>query len=337
MYKLKQIPEDFIVKEISNLKLENSGKYLYFKLKKKERNTMDAIKEIAKKLNIREKNIGFAGSKDRQAVTEQLISIFGKSKESVLTTKINNVSLEYLGNAHQPISLGDLEGNYFEIVVRDLDETINIDDKIKLIPNYFDEQRFSQNNVKIGKHLLKKEFKEALVLIDNHYSNQHLNNIPNDFIGALNKMPSRLLRIYINAYQSYLWNETLRIYLEKNETITKTVKYSLSSFAFVENKDLFEDLKIPIVGFNNDLIEGEFFEIIKSLMDKESITYKDFIIRQMPELSLEGEFRKAFVEIKGLNIGAFESDELNPGKHKVKIIFSLPKGSYATMVMRALF
>ncbi|MFH1275791.1 MAG: tRNA pseudouridine(13) synthase TruD, partial [Candidatus Woesearchaeota archaeon] len=72
------------------------------------------------------------------------------------------------------------------------------------------------------------------------------------------------------------------------------------------------------------------------LIKKENIDYKDFIIKQIPELSLEGEERQAFVEIKDLEIGKLEQDELNNNKNKIKIKFSLSKGSYATMVIRKL-
>jgi TruD family tRNA pseudouridine synthase len=83
MYLLKQLPEDFVVIEIPSAKTEKQGKYLYFWMKKKGRNTLDVVKELARRLRIREKDIGFAGSKDKQAVTEQMISIAGMKKEEI--------------------------------------------------------------------------------------------------------------------------------------------------------------------------------------------------------------------------------------------------------------
>src|SRR3989344_4228263 len=67
MYKLKQVPEDFVVIEIPALQKEKQGKYLYFWMKKKGFNTIDAVKEVARQLRIKEKQIGFAGSKDRKS------------------------------------------------------------------------------------------------------------------------------------------------------------------------------------------------------------------------------------------------------------------------------
>ena len=56
MYILKQIPEDFIVKEVRTLKLSD-GRFAYLKVKKKSRNTLDVVKEISKLLNIPDKKI----------------------------------------------------------------------------------------------------------------------------------------------------------------------------------------------------------------------------------------------------------------------------------------
>ena len=77
MYKIKQIPEDFIVNEVIDIKLNPKGSYSYFILKKKDYATPAAIEKIARFLNIPVKKVGYAGAKDRRAVTTQLISIEG--------------------------------------------------------------------------------------------------------------------------------------------------------------------------------------------------------------------------------------------------------------------
>jgi tRNA pseudouridine13 synthase len=329
MYILKQIPEDFMVTEISNVKVLGQGKYLYLNLKKTNRNTLDCVKEIAKQLNIKEKDVGFAGSKDKHAVTSQLVSVRGISKEKISKVKIDHCELNILGFGNKPISLGDLEGNSFEITIRDLEEfTIN---QTNFVANYFDEQRFSVHNVDIGRHLVKKEFKEAVKLMDDNRADGHLEKHGKDFIGAMQKLPKRLLMMYVHAYQSYLWNETLGEYLKKNSKISKEVSYSLGKFVFVDEK---LDLKIPLIGFNDTLVTEETKEIITGIMKKEKLKHSDFVIKQIPELSMEGDMRNTFVDIKDLIIGKTEKDELNFGKKKVKVFFELGKGSYATMVVR---
>ena len=71
-------------------------------------------------------------------------------------------------------------------------------------------------------------------------------------------------------------------------------------------------------------------------MQRENITSADFVIKQIKELTQMGEMRKAFIAVKDLKIGLSQNDELNKGKKKVSISFSLGKGSYATMVVRGI-
>ena len=324
MYKIKQVPEDFIVKEISNFAVEETGRYLYYKLKKKNRNTLNVVRELSRQLKIAEKQIGFAGSKDKHACTEQLISILGVSKDKIETVNIDNISLEFLGYGPEPVTLGDLQGNNFEITVRDLDQ-VNVKET-DFVENYFDEQRFSSHNSEIGRSLVKKDFKKAAKLIEDLRLKEHLSKYQNDFIGALKKLPLRLLKMYVHAYQSYLWNETVSALLQGKE-----VEYSLGKFVFAEERSYME---IPIIGFSTELDESK--EVISRIMRKESLNFSDFVIKQIPEISMEGDLRKVCVDVSDFSY-IEGNDELNDGKKKVLLKFFLPKGSYATMVVRKVF
>ena len=84
-------------------------------------------------------------------------------------------------------------------------------------------------------------------------------------------------------------------------------------------------------------MEGRIGEIIEAIMEKEGITDRDFIIRKIPEISAEGTERDMFIEVKDLEIGNLEDDELNNGKKKSRIKFFLQKGSYATEFIRQVF
>lgn len=318
MHKIKQIPEDFIVKEITKLNFNNNGKYSYYLLKKKNYTTIDAINLISKKLKLKTKYINFAGTKDKKAVTEQYISILNRQKRKF---KKKDIELKFLGKGNDRLNLGNLEGNDFIITVRNLkkDEVDlfkkNLKKNIKKIPNYFDKQRFgiNKNNHIIGKHIIKKKFKEACKLIPE--VKDYLNEKPNDFIGALRSLNKRILRIYIHAYQSYLFNETVNQYLKLKKT----------------NK------KIPIIGFGTETKIKTLKNIINKIMKKENISFHDFIIRQIPELTSEGSERDLFVNIKNFKIESIDNDELNKQKNKVKLKFTLEKGSYATNVIKFLF
>lgn len=315
MYKLKQFPEDFIVKEISNLSFKDLGKYAICLLKKRNYTTIRAIEQIARVLNKKIKDIGFAGTKDKRAITEQYISLKDVNKENIGKIKLKDIELKFVGYSDKPISLGDLERNEFIITIRNLKEKeiSNLEKKIKekcLMPNYFGKQRFSKNNVKIGKLLLKSGFKEALKLIletNPDYKEkieEYIKKKPNDFVGALRLMPKKLLILYVHAYQSYLWNKTLEEYLKINK----------------------KNVKIQLIGFGIEIENKEINKIITKIMKEEGITFRTFINKQIHEISLEGSLRDAFVEIKDLKI-------LEKGKDFLKIGFKLKKGSYATVAV----
>ena len=150
MFKFKQKPEDFKVTEKIKLDMfddpEKKGDYSYYTLTKKDQNTIDAVMIIAKAWHIKPKFINFAGTKDKNAVTEQVISISKGPKKDLY---LDNITLNYLGQGNERINLGSLEGNGFEIIV-ETDNDLNNGQilnglqvkKLTKTINYFDDQRF---------------------------------------------------------------------------------------------------------------------------------------------------------------------------------------------------
>lgn len=336
MYVIKQIPEDFRVKELFNLKIDKIGAYGIFILKKKSYTTLDAISKISEKIRIDLKDIGYAGNKDKHAVSEQYISIKNPNLSFIENLNLKDIELNFIGKSKDPISLGDLEGNEFEITVRNLvDEDIdNIDKKakkIEFIPNYFDEQRFSKDNVKIGKLLLKRKFKEAIILIDDAKMNDYVKKNKNNFIGALRLLPKKRLMIYIHSVQSYIFNETLRLLIKKG----RKMEYSLGKFIFPEKE--IKNEKIPIAGFGIQNNDDNLGKIINKLLKKIKINDRDFIFREISYLSSEGSSRDSLISTKGFTISEIGKDTINKEKYFARLKFSLGKGCYATMVVRYLF
>lgn len=335
MYKTKQTPEDFIVKEISDITFSNTGKYAYFLLKKRNYNTINAIETIANFLRISSKNIGFAGNKDKNAVTEQLISIKNGRKDFEKVS-LKDIALKYVGKGDEEIYLGGLKGNEFCITIRGMEDKKikKIEEKAKnkqiFMPNYFGEQRFSKSNHWIGKAITNRDFKKAVQLVlesnseQNERIEEHLQKQKNDFIVALKIIPFRMLKLYVHSYQSFLFNKALEEYIPMNTRGNK-INY---------------DEKIPIMGFSTELKElknNKIKNIIEKIMQEEKITERDFIIRAIPYLSSEGGERNAFIKISDFKIINVEKDELNEGKKKMVVSFSLPKGCYATVLMDFLF
>ena len=111
---LRTVPEDFIVDEIPlDRKGGASGPYLICRLTKSNWELQHAVKEIAPPVNISHRRIGWAGTKDRNARTTQLISLYKVTPEEIARLHIKDISLEGIGQSNEQLSLGDLGGNRF--------------------------------------------------------------------------------------------------------------------------------------------------------------------------------------------------------------------------------
>ncbi|HLF54993.1 MAG TPA: tRNA pseudouridine(13) synthase TruD [Candidatus Nanoarchaeia archaeon] len=304
MYVIKHIPEDFLVNEVSTVKPENEGDFLYFRLLKKDITTFAALQRISVALRVPLKSLSFAGIKDKKAITEQTCSVRGVSRDRLERLAFENMKLEFLGFGDEPVHLGDLEGNKFKIVVRSLDNLPQISSKFR---NLFGEQRFSTRNADIGRHIVKREFEQAARTIAELYPVKVQSFLDkNDWVGAIRSIQRKVLLLFVHAYQSLLWNKAVSV--SKAE-------------------------KLPIVGFGSIVTD----EVTKNILKEENLRPSDFVIREIPELSAEGSERDVWVEARDLKVGNLESDEFFSGKKKVVLEFFLPKGSYATEFIRQSF
>lgn len=343
---LKQSPEDFIVEEIplKDYSKNIAGNYAIYKLWKKNFNTEDAIHIICKKGNIKRNDIKFAGAKDRNAVTTQYISIARDKGKIVLDEE--HIKLIHIGFSDEPISLGNLVGNTFELCVRDISPEEKVRFELRaasltgtfLLPNYFDEQRFSTSNVAIGLCLLKRDFKGAVTCMkqavehEGYYEKQvisHLEVLPQDYIGALKKVPPKILLMYLHAVQSKLFNEMLAERLIKlPEGRSIPIPYSQGVLYFSTHITEYEQVAVeslPLVGFSTHPSKE-----LQQLLTLHHITPRDFIIRAIPELSIEGSVRSTMMQVTHFSANWTDESTLT-------LNFSLPKGSYATTAIKALF
>ena len=284
---IKKDPSDFKVRELIRLEYDKlAGNYAYYKLTKRNCDTLKAVELISKRLNVPIKFIGYAGNKDKYAETEQSISIPQVFRKRADIVRIDKIALEFLGCGKNRIHLGDNYGNAFEIKVYNYKKY----HPSTFFINYFGEQRFGKDNHIIGKKSLKKE------------------NVYIDF---------KRKRFCLNAYQSYLWNKCINIYLEN-----RSKKFKIGSYTFTENK--IKNIKIPLINFDTKLA-GKIGYIYSRLLEKEGITQKDFIIRHERNLISETVYRDLIVNVNNLK---FKDDILK---------FTLPKGSYATVFIQNIF
>ncbi len=187
---LKSSPEDFFVREILNQTPEGAGEHLWATVRKTGQNTHDIAKALARWAGQPVSAIGYAGLKDKFAVTIQTFSIPGNRLVSAEALSAET-GLEVL-QAQQhgtKIRKGELAGNYFEIILREVkaDKEV-LDSRMTELsergfPNYFGLQRFGRdgNNLQQARLLFKKRIR------------------PNKFLRGM----------YLSAARSYLFNDTL--------------------------------------------------------------------------------------------------------------------------------
>lgn len=321
---IKQIPEDFKVEEVIDLKLTKSGNYLVYKLTKKDWDCFKLLQTIARILNTKIKFIGYAGNKDKKAITSQYISFYKIAKARIDKLNIKDVKLEFIGYSPDRINLGDLKGNNFIITIRSLDKKVVFPTNIQL-ENYFDEQRFGNKGTThlVGKAIIQRDFRKACEILN-------LKVEGSDYIGTLRTEHRRLLRFYISSYQSYLFNKILSMYIENYKH--SKIRYILGELSISE-KDL-DNFEVPLISFDAKFVK-RIEKIANNILDEQGIKLNDFIIKEMPELIAKTVYRKAFVDVNKIKV-KFENDEMNKGKLKAVIEFFLPKGSYATLLMKRL-
>ena len=354
---IKHSSEDFIVEEIPIKEWDISGAYAIFELTKTNLNTEQAIDIIINRFHLTPGIVKYAGSKDKHAKTTQYISIPNRIGINKIQLNDTNIKLMHVGYNDEPLSLGSLKGNKFSITIRELNsdelsflnseklisETTNTSTikRTFCIPNYFDEQRFSSNNYNIGLCILKKDYKSVVKYLSENndlYSEKaksYLDKNPNDYVGTLKYIPKKTLLMFIHAVQSYLFNSALSEILlqsaKENNVDYNVLSYSVGNLVFLKNSLDYQTIEknfteLELIGFNTLNINYN----IKKLLDELNLTTRDFIIRAIPNLSVEGTTRKCIIDVEDLSIIIGESDNI------AVIKFELPKGSYATMVIKAL-
>jgi len=222
--RLKSAPEDFMVEEIgeggSVFAIDTevvrpgavSGRFVNFILQKRDWSTTSALSEIGKRLHVNHRYFSVAGNKDKVAVTVQLASVSGVSKEAILSLDIRDISINGAWLADDKVRIGALLGNRFAIRVRGaLEKEVSVTrvDRIYsglsgMFPNYFGAQRFGstrKNTHAIGFKLLKNDFEDAALSYicdsegeeagDAKAARDEL-KATNDFSKALNYFPKHL-------------------------------------------------------------------------------------------------------------------------------------------------
>ena len=143
--KLKSLPEDFEVEELSDFPMDG-GPFAVYLLTKRSLGTPEAITAISSRWNFPRRVIGYGGLKDKHAITRQWVTIQRGPRRDF---REESLSLTYQGQANRPFGPQDIVANRFHIVLRNLTEEslqqiLSVRESLSTfgIPNYYDDQRF---------------------------------------------------------------------------------------------------------------------------------------------------------------------------------------------------
>ena len=373
-FRVSEVIDTSFLANISTVQDEHH-KYPLYILEKRNIDSNHAIFEIRRKLGIKLKVIGL---KDAKAVTKQyasseqtkniikeaatphtLLSLKGFTK-----TPIGKSSLS--GNAftitiHDPI-------------ISDISSFIP---EIKNIANFYGLQRFGSERMVthlVGKEIVKRNFQKAVELLlsftteydttmsieirnksrDPKKYSQIIRELPKRMdieyqvmsvlekgkgpIAALRSVPINIRRLFVQAYQAYIFNKCLSIAVLNGENVVKSKEGDLCFE--IENSSVFGRIRkynpstdlisqtvpaIRLIGYTFQPGKGRFDKITEEIMSTEGITPREFYIKEMQELSAQGGFRQAPLWSKDFTF-----------RGSLTVCFKLPKGSYATTLLREL-
>jgi len=366
------------------------GDYVRAILVKRGCDTLSAIYLLARTCNVPLHAISYLGLKDARAVSAQLISI--KNCEVPLMRfedKRKRVAITQYVRSPFPVKRHELYGNVFTITIRRiplppeeissrLNEFLRQVRSFGGLPAYFGHQRFGTIKPvshKVGKALLLNDFEGAVkhiltnsqddflrkrrgitakalnyeVLIINHLLKKR-----GDFAGALRKVPTILLRLFIHAYQSYLFNKMLSKRIDLGLPLNRAVIGDVVGFpkagsidpsrVFLVEKHNLEKINkliekglmsvvLPVVGFKTKVFpKYNAAEPVLSILEEEGILRGSFAVPHSPKLKCPGTYRPTTFNFENFKIVQLSSDR--DGSSKLVLRFQLRRGFYATVVLR---
>ena len=263
------------------------------------------------------------------------------------------------------------------------------------IPNYFGHQRFGTTRPithLVGKALLKGDFAKAAMIFlaqPSYYEHpssrqarknlqstqnfkQALENFPkqlryerlmlihlvqkqDDFVGAFRRLPAKLQALFVQAYQSYLFNRFLTARIKQGITLNEAelgdwvVRVERSGLPMMntakivssDNSSEIERLlkngkmrvALPIVGCNPQISRGGMGQMQRQILDEEEVNLDNFKIRDLPTMEARGGLRPITAPIRDFEI---HDVSFTPGDRGLETLLSfvLLRGCYATVLLR---
>ncbi len=335
-FHFKQSPRDFVVEEIPLYEFSGEGEHLILLVRKKSLSTSEMVGILARYLDVKNRDIGYAGLKDKHAMTKQYISIHKSLEEKLDTFSHEGIKIISKTYHNNKIRIGHLKGNRFYIKVKKVNPTSaqKIDEALKNIsdlgmPNFFGYQRFGNdgNNHIDGEKIAKGEKRER---------------------------NPKTRKFLVNSYQSHLFNLWLSRRLEINTLVNNFEPKEIESLLNMPNDEVskLKAQKHPFKLISGDIMEhyphGRLFDFNGEQNDIDRFNSRDISVTGLlcgskvkmsqglagviekeynDEINEDGARRYAWVyptEIEG---------RFKPIEAQYEFNFTLPKGSYATVLL----
>ena len=294
-----------------------------------------------------------------------------------------------LGN-HFAVTVRNIDGSVTDSQIKTLVSSI---EQVGGFPNYYGVQRFGVVRPithLVGKSLVQGDYEKAVMAYIGHpiqgedestytlradleatrdyskafhsypdslhFEKAILNKLlqdSNDFVGALQELPKNLLLMFVNAYESFLFNKILSERLRRNIPLQKAI---VGDIVLPVRRNAVREEYIPVsehniekvnaqlskrkavitgllLGYDTVYADGEMGIIEREVVKKEKIDPRDFIIPDIPFLSSSGSRRTLLALVSSFQWSLHE-DEFFEKQKAVSLQFELQKGCYATALLR---
>jgi tRNA pseudouridine13 synthase len=331
---LKHVPEDFVVRESMAVRLvpKAAAIYRYVLVRKRGYTTMEACRLVADRLGVTSRDIGYGGLKDEDGITEQLFAIpVGLMPDGELErpwrlaeSAAGWIDLLHYGFGAEPIRIGRLEGNGFNLTIRNIrEESATRMASRRKIPsfflNYYDIQRFGvpggpKRTHLVGAAIAAGEWSSALSELAGLKAPE--SPAARDWVGSpqefFRKMDPRTVSFYLAAMSSFKWNATLR-------------------GAVVNTCGPENCVEMRVEGLDYTYVRS--VEAVAQLVGHASALPYDRYEFVDGRAEVKTSSRSTGIQTEA-HIGSAEPDPAFPGRFTVNMRFFLPSGCYATAFIR---
>jgi tRNA pseudouridine13 synthase len=323
--RIKTQPEDFEVEEIPAYQPSGEGDHLYLWIEKRGLGAEFFVRQVARRLNIAVSEVGTAGLKDRHAVTRQMVSVPAHVEERLNQLDGDGIRVLQVNRHGNKIKPGHLHGNRFDILVRDV-----VTDASERLPpllehirrdglaNFYGEQRFGREGetVRLGLALLRQEPPPGAIKM----------NARNPF----------LRKLALSAAQSALFNHCLAARMKDGLLLRVLPGDVMARWPFggmfvaedvAREQERLDGREIvpagPMFGRKMFRSSAEAAQREEQVLHDAGLTTQAFTL-----------FGKLLAGTRRHNIVYVDDLTANVESEGVRLSFTLPAGSYATVLLR---